>query len=80
MIALICIAYGVNIILQSLSDQLNTLSIKCDDLSRELGLAASARDNFQSQISDLQLQIQDNQKNMESESIQRYNELLSKHD
>ncbi|XP_021962391.1 huntingtin-interacting protein 1 isoform X2 [Folsomia candida] len=55
----------------------DNLSKKCDDLANELALAAGARDNFQSQINDLQRQIQDNQKNMENESIQRYNELLN---
>jgi peptidoglycan hydrolase CwlO-like protein len=59
-----------------LSSQLSSLNEKIEDLSKELSSVRTARDNDQAQISELQAQIGDNQRNMEREAIQRYNELL----
>lgn len=66
------------VMFQTLSSQLEGLNSQLQELSKELSLTKSDRDNFQAQITELQLRIGDNQKNMESEAIQRYNELLSK--
>lgn len=47
-------------------------------MSKELLNAKSANEAYEAQISGLQSQMNENMRNMDSESFLRYNELLSK--
>lgn len=63
---------------QELGAQLEEVNKKFQDISKELLNAKTANEAYQAQIGGLQSQMNDNMQNMESESFQRYNELLSK--
>lgn len=64
--------------MQELGYQLDEVNKKFQDISKELLNAKTANEAYQAQIGGLQSQMNENMRNMESESFQRYNELLSK--
>ncbi|CAL8115528.1 unnamed protein product [Orchesella dallaii] len=62
---------------QELGTQLEDVTKKFHEISKELLNARTANESYEAQIGGLQSQMNENMRNMESESIRRYNELLN---
>ena len=56
---------------------MNDLSGRLETIANELTQTNDTNESFRGQIAHLQVRINDNQKNMEMEAFQHYNELLS---